>query len=161
MKSTQYVQRNEVNKFPLVGVGVIIVRDGLVLLGERQGSHGAGTWALPGGHLEFGESVEDCARRETEEETGLLLRTITPAPYTNDVMQSEGKHYVTVFVQASPLPGEAQLLEPNKCREWRWFRWPELPSNLFQPLKTLVEQGFVPNHTTSTYQSATEANRES
>ncbi|MEO7108781.1 MAG: NUDIX domain-containing protein [Rhodoferax sp.] len=41
----------------LVGIGVIIVRHGLVLLGQRIGSHGAGTWALPGGHLEFG----DCA----------------------------------------------------------------------------------------------------
>ena len=53
-----------------VGVGVIIVRDGNVLLGERAGSHGAGTWALPGGHLEFGETVADCARREVLEETG-------------------------------------------------------------------------------------------
>lgn len=127
-----------------VGVGVIILRDGRVLLGERQGSHGAGTWALPGGHLEFGESVEACARRETEEETGLRLSDITPAPYTNDVMPSEGKHYVTVFVLAHALPGEAQRMEPNKCKEWRWFRWSELPENLFQPLKSLVGQGYVP-----------------
>lgn len=46
---------------PQVGVGVLILRDGKVLLGRRKGSHGAGCWSAPGGHLEFGEVVEDCA----------------------------------------------------------------------------------------------------
>jgi 8-oxo-dGTP diphosphatase len=130
---------------PRVGVGVIIVRNGFVLLGERLGSHGAGTWALPGGHLEFGESVEDCVRRETQEETGLLLQTIRPAPYTNDIMPAEGKHYVTVFVQATANSAEPQIMEPTKCRGWRWFRWSDMPETLFQPLKTLLLQGFVPD----------------
>src|SRR5258707_8500479 len=52
---------------PQVGVGVVVVRDGKVLLGLRRGSHGSGAWALPGGHLEWGESVESCARREVTE----------------------------------------------------------------------------------------------
>ncbi len=49
---------------PQVGVGVLILRDGKVLLGRRKGSHGAGCWSAPGGHLEFGEAVEDapCAK---------------------------------------------------------------------------------------------------
>ena len=58
---------------PRVGVGVFVLRDGLVLLGLRRGAHGAGTWALPGGHLEFGEAVEHCAAREVHEETGLNM----------------------------------------------------------------------------------------
>jgi len=116
-----------------------------VLLGKRKGSHGAGTWALPGGHLEFGESVDDCARLETEEETGLRLKSIKPGPYTNDVMASEVKHYVTVYVQAIPEAGEPQILEPEKCDGWAWFRWAELPENLFLPLKNLLNQGFSPN----------------
>jgi 8-oxo-dGTP diphosphatase len=48
---------------PLIGVAVIVIKDDKILLGKRKNSHGAGTWALPGGHLEFGESIKDCARR--------------------------------------------------------------------------------------------------
>lgn len=128
---------------PQVGVGVIIVRDGKVLLGRRRGSHGAGAWALPGGHLEWGETVESCARREVKEETGLDLGVVRPAPYTNDVMAEEGKHYVTCFVEAAALAGEARVMEPTKCERWAWFAWSEMPEKLFQPLKTLVDSGYV------------------
>lgn len=130
---------------PLVGVGVLVLREGRVLLGQRKGSHGAGTWALPGGHLEFGETVAQCAVREVLEETGLRINAVTPAPYTNDVFEAEDKHYVTLFVAAHSAVGEPALFEPDKCSEWRWFRWSELPSPLFQPLATLHASGFVPD----------------
>lgn len=127
----------------LVGVGVIVVRDGLVLLGKRTGSHGAGTWALPGGHLEFGESVAECAAREVLEETGLVVHDFAPAPYTSDVFASENKHYVTLFV-TTHCNGEPAICEPEKCLEWGWFRWSDLPEPLFPPLATLRSTGFVP-----------------
>ncbi|MDR7070840.1 8-oxo-dGTP diphosphatase [Pseudoxanthomonas japonensis] len=129
----------------LVGVGAIVMRDGLVLLGKRMGSHGAGTWALPGGHLEFGESAAACAVREVREETGLEIESITAGPYTSDVFSSEGKHYITLFVVARSDAGDPALCEPEKCSGWQWFRWSELPSPLFQPLATLHATGFVPN----------------
>ena len=87
-----------VSRIPQVGVGVIVIREGLVLLGKRIGSLGAGTWALPGGHLEFGESIEDCASREVVEETGLAVQSVARGPYTNDYYASEGKHYVTMQI---------------------------------------------------------------
>ena len=131
---------------PIVGVGVIIVRDGLVLLGERIGSHGSGTWALPGGHLEFGEAVEQCAAREVREETGLELQDIKAGPYSSDLFASEHKHYVTLFFVSSSSEGQPQTLEPAKCSRWQWFRWSELPAPLFQPLQTLVRTGFIPEN---------------
>ena len=127
---------------PRVGVGAIIVRQGQVLLGLRKGSHGSGTWALVGGHLEFGESVEQCARREVLEETGLEIQSLSHGTYSNDVF--EGKHYVTLFVVARSEAGEPRVLEPEKCVEWKWFRWSELPEPLFQPLASIHGAGYVP-----------------
>lgn len=129
-------------------VGVIVVRDGLVLVGERLGAHGAGTWALPGGHLEFGEDVAACAARELAEETGLMIdaAAIVPGPYTSDLFAAERRHYVTLFVVAAlPAGGaEARRLEPHKCAQWRWCRWNALPRPLFAPLATLVRSGWRP-----------------
>lgn len=56
---------------PKVGVGVIVLKEKKLLLGQRKGSHSQGEWAPPGGHLEFGEEVAACAKRELLEETGL------------------------------------------------------------------------------------------
>ena len=120
------------------------MRGEFVLLGQRKGSHGAGTWALPGGHLEFGESVEECAAREVKEETGLVVQCLVRGPYTNDLFASEAKHYVTLFVVTNSIAGEPQLLEPHKCSSWQWFLWSELPQPLFQPLASLVSSGWAP-----------------
>jgi 8-oxo-dGTP diphosphatase len=129
---------------PRVGVGVIVQRDGRVLLGLRSGSHGAGTWALPGGHLEFGETVAQCAAREVLEETGLVIDDVTPGPYTSDVFAEAGRHYVTLFVVARSRHGEPQVCEPTKCATWQWFAWTALPYPLFAPLQTLQRSGYVP-----------------
>jgi 8-oxo-dGTP diphosphatase len=129
---------------PLVGVGAIVLREGKVLLGKRLGSHGAGSWALPGGHLEFGETVEACARREVLEECGLELGVVVPGPYTSDVFEEAGRHYVTLFVIAQSAAGEPQCLEPTKCAGWCWFAWGDLPRPLFAPLASLSQMAFDP-----------------
>ncbi len=129
---------------PAVGVGAIIVRDGKVLLGLRKGSHGDGCWQFPGGHLEYGESVEGCARREVLEETGLELKDVRIGPFTNDVFTQERKHYITLFVTGTAPEGEPQVMEPEKCFEWGWFAWDEMPEPLFLPIRHLLEQGYSP-----------------
>jgi 8-oxo-dGTP diphosphatase len=128
---------------PRVGVAAILIRDGRVLLGQRIGSHGAGSWALPGGHLEFGETPEDCARREVLEETGLVVATFERGPFVSDVFADERKHYVTLFVIARDVGGEPAIVEPDKCLGWQWFDWSALPAPLFLPLATLRASGFA------------------
>ncbi len=124
---------------PRIGVGVIIERNGKILLGKRRGSHGDGTWCFPGGHLEFGESWEDCAKREVKEETGLELSSISFISATNDIMDDEKKHYITIFMKGVAT-GDPLVCEPEKCGEWGWFEWQNLPQPIFLPIQNLREQ---------------------
>jgi 8-oxo-dGTP diphosphatase len=116
----------------------VVTRDDQVLLGKRRNSHGDGTWALPGGHLEFGESWEQCAQREVLEETGMEVGNCHFIGATNDVMATEGKHYVTLFMAARSVEGSPRLCEPDKCERWQWFPWDALPKPLFAPLENLI-----------------------
>jgi 8-oxo-dGTP diphosphatase len=133
-----------------VGVGVL-VKDPQdptrVYCGIRKGSHGAGTLALPGGHLEVYESWEECAAREVLEETNLRLHNLKFCHVTNDPMPDESKHYVTIFM-AGECVGEnpkPENMEPEKCEGWSTYSWAELQRKLsekllFGPLQRLVEQ---------------------
>jgi 8-oxo-dGTP diphosphatase len=127
---------------PKVGVAIIVVKDSRILLGKRLNSHGSGTWQFPGGHLEFGESIEDCAKRELFEETGLTIRNIRFGPYTNDIFKTEQKHYITLFVIADYDSGILTVKEPNKCEKWEWFNWSRLPEPKFLPIQNLMKQNF-------------------
>lgn len=127
---------------PFIGVGVIVVRAGRVLLGKRKNTHGDGTWQFPGGHLEYGESIAACARRELFEETGLSMVSSRMGPFTNDIFETEGKHYVTLFVIAEQTIGEPICKEPHKCTGWAWFPWTDLPRPHFLPIVNLRKQGF-------------------
>jgi 8-oxo-dGTP diphosphatase len=132
------------DKEPKVGVGVIILKDGKVLLGKRKGSHGAGSWSFPGGHVEFNESLEDTSKREVLEETGIQIENLRKGPYTNDMFKEEDKHYITLFIIADYAGGELELKEPEKCDKWDWFNWNEFPAPLFLPVQNLLKLDFNP-----------------
>lgn len=124
---------------PRVGVGVYVFKEGKVLLGKRKGAHGADEWACPGGHLEFGESLENCASRELAEETGLKALSVKDGGWSNDIIDGN-KHYITLFAVVERFEGEPQLLEPHKCEEWQWFSVDALPSPLFLPTNSFFTQ---------------------
>ena len=129
---------------PKVGVGVIVIKDGKVLMHKRKNTHGDGCWSFPGGHLEFNESVEECARREVLEEAGITIKNVRQAAFTNDIFAKEAKHYITLYVVSEYGHGEAEVKEPDKCERWAWFSWKELPEPLFIPVQNLIKQGFDP-----------------
>ena len=129
---------------PKVGVGVLIIKDGKVLMGKRKNAHGEGAWCFPGGHLEFGESWEECSLRETDEETGVGIKNLRFGIATNDIFKKEEKHYVTIIMLADYDSGEVELREPEKCEKWDWFEWDNLPTPLFVPLQNLLKQNFNP-----------------
>lgn len=121
-----------------VGIGVIILNKNKILLGRRIANHNKDTWQSTGGHLEFGESFEECARREILEETGLQVKNIRQITVTNDIFPKDNKHYVTIFMACEYESGTPQALEPNKCAEWRWFDKNKLPDNLFLPYHKIL-----------------------
>ena len=119
------------NNHPKVGVGVMLFKDGKVLLTKRKGSHGAGMHSFPGGHLEYMESFEECAQRETKEECGLEIKNIRFLYLTN-VTKYAPKHYVHIGMIAEWAGGEPQTMEPDKAEEWKWYALDELPEPLFE-----------------------------
>ena len=127
---------------PKVGLAVIVVKDSKILMGKRIGAHGEGTWSFPGGHIEWNESFEDCAIRETREEAGIEITNLRFAYTTNDCMHSDDKHYVTIFMLADHASGEPRICEPDKCEGWEWHDWDEMPSPRFLPIDNLIDSGF-------------------
>ena len=107
---------------------------------HRQGSHGQDTWGLPGGHLEYGESWEECVKREAMEEVGVEIENIRFIAATNDVFTAENKHYVTIFMVAGIKSGEVKNMEPDKAAGIDWFTYDSLPQNLFLPIINLKKQ---------------------
>lgn len=118
---------------PRVGIACFVWRDGKFLMGQRKGSHGDSTWSVPGGHLEPGESWEDCVRREVLEETGMEITNIRFFAITNDLFSEDNKHYVSIWMEADWVRNEPQILEPTKFIDQTWTDFHNLPKNLFQP----------------------------
>jgi len=66
--------------FPGVGCGLVIRRDGKVLLYKRVKSPEAGHWSIVGGKVDHMEHALEAARREAEEESGLTIGNVTAPP---------------------------------------------------------------------------------
>jgi 8-oxo-dGTP diphosphatase len=126
-----------------IGIGVFVFRDNKFLMGCRRGAHGAETWSVPGGHLEFGETWEQTAAREIEEETSLKIRNIRFGAVTNDIFHDEKKHYVTIWMLSEWDSGEATMVEPDKFVELGWYHFDSLPDPLFLPWQQLIQSEFL------------------
>jgi 8-oxo-dGTP diphosphatase len=124
---------------PKIGIGVLIFNGQKILLGKRIKNHGLNTWSAPGGHLEFGESFEECGIREVKEETGLTISTPEFLAVTNDIFADDNMHYVTIFLIAHyPEDQTVTNPEPDKTENWEWFDINSLPDKLFLPLQNLI-----------------------
>ncbi len=123
---------------PKVGVGVMILKEGKVLLGKRKGAHGGGEYAFPGGHLEYGESFESCAKRETLEECGVEVGDVRFQVLAN-VTKYAPKHYVHIGVEADWMHGEPKVLEPEKSESWNWYDLDNLPEPMFEMCRLSIE----------------------
>jgi 8-oxo-dGTP diphosphatase len=122
---------------PRVGIGVLVLKQGQLLLGKRRGAHGAGEYASPGGHLEHLEGFAMCATREVREETGLEIANIRFLRVHN-VTTYAPRHYVDLSFAADWVAGEPEVREPDKVERWDWYDLDALPAPLFATLPTAI-----------------------
>lgn len=105
------------------------MREDRVFLARRQGAHGEDTWASAGGHLEWGETLEECARRETLEELGVTVGGLQFLCISNIIAYD--RHYVDVEFLGDIGDQEPLLAEPEAFSESGWFPLDDLPEPLF------------------------------
>ena len=128
------------------GCGVIILNDkGQILLGLKNTDeqladselHEEGTWCMPGGQIEYGESFEEAGAREVKEETGLDVNDLEVFCVQTD--KNEHAHFISVGMIARSYIGTPKTTEPEVILKWQWFDLNQLPKKIFTPSKTTID----------------------
>ncbi len=122
------MSRREYPDGPICGVGAVVIREGQVLLVKRGVDPNKGLWAIPGGSLKLGETLQDGAEREILEETGITIKAKEPV-YSFDFFEIDGNgrvrfHYVIIDLMADYICGEVQ--GADDALEARWVSPEEL-----------------------------------
>lgn len=130
---------------PLIGTVVWVRKGNTVLLARRakEKERGAGEWCPPGGHLEMFETIENCAVRETHEESGVEIDGVRLVTIIEGMESEQESHYVTFYYVADWVSGEPRPQE-GESEDWQWFAWDALPQPLFKPLRLFLEKGINP-----------------
>ncbi len=133
---------------PRVGVGAIVIHAGRVLLVQRGIDPSRGLWAIPGGSLELGETIQAGAEREILEETGIVIRAGEPV-FTFDFFERDAEerirfHYVIVDVIGEYVSGRVQ--SADDAADARWLSPEDLPNLPVSrnTLRALRKVGFLP-----------------
>lgn len=132
------------NLRPGVGTAVIVRKDGKVLFAERLKDPGKNLWHFPGGNIEIGETIENCAAREVKEETNADVKNVKILGLTNDVYPNNSDHFITIFLVCDYDGGEVKDMEPHKARGWNWYEWDRLPSPRMIPVDNFMKLGINP-----------------
>ena len=109
-------------RHPRPAVGAVVFKAGRVLLVRRGYPPAKGQWAIPGGKIELGETLQEAAQREIREETGIVIRARAPV-YTFDTIEYDARgrlqfHYVIVDLAADYVGG--RLRSGSDARDARW-----------------------------------------
>ncbi|MEB2301431.1 NUDIX domain-containing protein [Lysinibacillus xylanilyticus] len=121
----------EKEKSPKVGVGAVIQdKANKILLVLRKKAPEAGCWSLPGGKVDYMETIENAIIREIKEELGVDIEVTQLVCVTNHIIQSEDVHYVAPTFAARITNGEVQNREPHALEEVQWFSINEIPENI-------------------------------
>jgi 8-oxo-dGTP diphosphatase len=129
---------------PRVGVGAVVIKNRKVLLVRRGIPPSEGLWAIPGGHVELGETLRETAEREILEETGIVIKAGEPI-YAFDLIERDDSgrirfHFIVVDVTGEYVSGEPR--GSDDALEARWLSWEEIDAlpvsqNTVKLLKTI------------------------
>ena len=141
------MSKREYPEFPRVGVGAIVIKDGKVLMVKRAAPPNKNLWAIPGGMLELGETLQEGTEREIFEETNIHIRAGKPI-FTFDLLErdNEGRvyfHFLIVDLEAEYLAGEIKAA--SDALDVRWVT-PEECQGLTatsNTIRMLKELGFI------------------
>ena len=136
-------------QYPRAGVGVMVIRNNKVLLGLRHSDpekadselHGEGTWSMPGGKVDWHQTIEESARRELLEETSLMAKRLKLISVTDEIVHDN--HFVTNGFICTDFEGDARVMEPDEIVEWRWFSLSDLPEKVFPPYVKIIKNFFA------------------
>jgi ADP-ribose pyrophosphatase YjhB (NUDIX family) len=132
-------------KYPLVGVGAILIRRDRILMAQRGKQPLKGWWSLPGGALETGESLADAVRREALEETGLEIRPLRVFEIFERIMR-DGRgqpeyHYVLIDYLCRATGGT--LRPGDDVCAVEWVRRRDLPAlQITEGTLDVIERAF-------------------
>ena len=130
------------------GCGVMVFNpEGKLLMGLRgydpekadSEMHEEGTWSLPGGNVEYGETFEEAGAREAKEEAGIDIDVNDIEVFCLQTDLNEFAHYVSAGMLARNFEGIPQVMEPDELQAWRWFDVNELPTNIFSASKKTID----------------------
>lgn len=117
-----------------VSVGAMIAnREGKILLTKRSknAKNEKGKWEVPGGAVEFGETLVGAIKREMKEELDIEIEIIEQLPAADHIIPEDHQHWVpTTFLAKLNGRKLPRIMEPDKCDEIGWFSLSEMPSNL-------------------------------
>ncbi|KQY20949.1 NUDIX domain-containing protein [Rhizobium sp. Root483D2] len=121
--------------FPGVGSGLAVLNDGKLLLCRRLKAPEAGHWSIVGGKVDHMEAVADAARREAEEESGLTIHSARFLCLSEQRIEADRQHWISLIYVTDDFSGAPQLMEPDKLSDIGWYALDALP----QPLSVFAQ----------------------
>lgn len=116
--------------FPGVGCGLAVVKDGKLLLCKRLKAPESGYWNIVGGKVDHMEPAAEAARREAEEESGLTIHSASFLCLSEQLIDTDRQHWISLIYVSDDFSGEPWLTEPDKLADIGWYPLDDLPQPL-------------------------------
>ena len=106
-----------------VGVGAVVIEKGKVFITLRgkKARNEVGKWEIPGGGVEFGETLKDAIKREIKEENDFDIEIVELLGVNDHIIKEEKQHWVSPTFICKIKSGVPKIMESDKCEAIGWF----------------------------------------